>query len=157
MQSYQIQQEREYQKKIQDYQNQQEEENKKKMQDYQRKTNLFFKIKNILQENSLSFSLSDKELMSKIEKYDTFNTDDDSTIDGIVELIEDDLSQFFYKIKDKLEEDYNLSDEGWSDEELISKIENQFNSFNLFDIDENEKIDKIVENIGEELLELEYD
>ena len=62
----------------------------------------------------------------------------------------------FNKIKNKLEEDYNLSNVGWSDEELKKKIQNNLNDDlnNLFGTDEEEAISKIVEMIGEELLEL---
>ena len=61
----------------------------------------------------------------------------------------------FNKIKNKLEEDYNLSNVGWSDEELKKKIQNNLNDDlnNLFGTDEEEAISKIVEMIGEELLE----
>ena len=62
----------------------------------------------------------------------------------------------FNKIKNKLEEDYNLSNIGWSDEELKNKIHKNLNDDlnNLFGTDEDEAIGKIVEMIGEELLEL---
>ena len=45
-----------------------------------------------------------------------------------------------------LEEDYGLSNSGWSDEELMRKIEKYSN--------DNKTISKTVEMIGEELLEL---
>ena len=62
----------------------------------------------------------------------------------------------FNKIKNKLEEDYNLSNVGWSDKELKEKIQNNLNDDlnNLLGTDEDEAISKIVEMIGEELLEL---
>ena len=52
----------------------------------------------------------------------------------------------FNIIKTLLEEDYGLSNNGWSDEELMRKIEKYSN--------DNKAISKIVEMIGEELLEL---
>ena len=60
----------------------------------------------------------------------------------------------FQKIKDKLEEDYSLSNSGWSDDDLIKKILD-----NLYDElkektgkDDDEVIGRIGELIGEELL-----
>ena len=60
----------------------------------------------------------------------------------------------FQKIKDKLEEDYSLSNSGWSDDDLIKKIVD-----NLYDElkekigkDDDEVIGRIGELIGEELL-----
>ena len=52
----------------------------------------------------------------------------------------------FNIIKTLLEEDYGLSNSGWSDEELMRKIEKYSN--------DNKAISKIVEMIGEELLEV---
>ncbi len=66
----------------------------------------------------------------------------------------------FQLIKMKLEEDYYLSEAGWTDEELKKKIDRNLNDEikNLFDTDEDddeyEAISKIVEAIGEELLEI---
>ena len=62
----------------------------------------------------------------------------------------------FNKIKNRLEEDYNLSNIGWSDEELKNNIQKNLNDDlnNLFGTDEDDAIGKIVEMIGEELLEL---
>ena len=62
----------------------------------------------------------------------------------------------FNKIKNKLEEDYAISTLGWSDEELKKIIENNLNDDlnNLFYNDEDEAISKIVEMIGEAILEL---
>ena len=62
----------------------------------------------------------------------------------------------FNKIKNILEEDYTLSNVGWSDEEVMRKIESNLNDEikNLFDTDEKEAINKIVEIIGIEILDL---
>jgi hypothetical protein len=64
------------------------------------------------------------------------------------------IEKYFQSIKDKLEEDYNFSNEGWDDEKLKSKIKEYLNQdiIKLIEQDEMEGIKKIVESIGEELL-----
>ncbi len=64
------------------------------------------------------------------------------------------IKKYFQKIKDKLEEDYNFSNEGWDDEKLKSKIEENLTQdiIKLLEQDEMEGIKSIVENIGEDLL-----
>ena len=62
----------------------------------------------------------------------------------------------FQKIKDKLEEDYSLSNSGWSDDELMKKILDNLSDELKEKIgkDDDEVIVKISELIGEELLEM---
>lgn len=64
------------------------------------------------------------------------------------------IEKYFQKIKDKLEEDYNFSNEGWDDEKLKSKIEENLNQdiIKLIEQDEMGGITIIVEKIGEDLL-----
>ena len=64
------------------------------------------------------------------------------------------IEKYFQKIKDKLEEDYNFSNEGWDDEKLKSKIEENLNQdiIKLIEQDEIEGIRSIAEKIGEDLL-----
>ena len=64
------------------------------------------------------------------------------------------IEKYFQKIKDKLEEDYNFSNEGWDDEKLKSKIEENLNQdiIKLIEQDEIEGIRSIAESIGEDLL-----
>ena len=60
----------------------------------------------------------------------------------------------FQKIKDKLEEDYSLSNSGWSDDELMKKILDNLSDELKEKIgkDDEEVIVRIGELIGEELL-----
>ena len=64
------------------------------------------------------------------------------------------IEKYFQKIKDKLEEDYNFSNEGWDDEKLKSKIEENLNQdiIKLIEQDEMGGITIIAEKIGEDLL-----
>ena len=60
----------------------------------------------------------------------------------------------FQKIKDKLEEDYSLSNSGWSDDDLMKKILDNLDDELKEKIgkDDDEVIVRIGELIGEELL-----
>ena len=83
--------------------------------------------------------------------------EEDKNLEKRKKVEEDIISEDrFNKIKNILEEDYTLSNVGWSDEEVMRKIESNLNDEikNLFDTDEKEAINKIVEIIGIEILDL---
>ena len=61
-------------------------------------------------------------------------------------------NDIFEKIKNKLEEDYSLSNSGWSDEQLMQKILNNLTDEFKKNLNDDSVIDKIGELIGEELL-----
>ena len=65
-------------------------------------------------------------------------------------------NEMFNKIKEKLEEDYLLSNSGWSDNELMEKIYKNLNEELIGLLAKNEKYVRniICEYIGEEILEV---
>ena len=65
----------------------------------------------------------------------------------------------FNMIKKKLEDDYSLSNRGWSDNELMEKIYSYIDNYDkkLIELCGKNKdivVEKIVEIVGEELLEI---
>ena len=90
--------------------------------------------------------------ISSTQYFDTSNTFNLSQYIGNEDKIF--LDYFFLDIKEKLEENYAISTEDWSDEELKEKIKGYFNNEikEKLKSNKNEGIKKIVEIIGRELL-----
>jgi len=66
------------------------------------------------------------------------------------------LNDIFPDIKQKLEDDYQLSNSGWNDSQLKDKIKKNMNEEikNLIISNKDTAIEKLGELIGEELLDL---
>ncbi len=116
-------------------------------------SNMLFKNKKDNIENTIIIpNLYNNNNNSSTQNFDTSKTFNLSQYIGNEDEIF--LDFFFLDIKEKLEENYAISTEDWSDEELKEKIKGYFNNEikEKLKSNKNEGIKKIVELIGRELL-----